>query len=155
MSFQEIGKQIQFFGARTNLAKTLLLALNEGRCENTGEQVISGVPALKNDELDFSEVMGNFKIAMKEVARVYVDSMNIIHYMHDKYYYERAQMAFVDTDPHVNVAYGIAGLSIVADSLSAIKHAKVKAIRNEQGLAVDFEIDGKFPFYGNDDDRVD
>ena len=155
VSFQEIGKQIQFFGARTNLAKTLLLALNEGRCENTGEQVVKGIPALKSDKLDFEEVMENFKLAMKEVARVYVDSMNIIHFMHDKYYYERAQMAFVDTDPHVNVAYGIAGLSIVADSLSAIKHANVKAIRNEQGLAVDFDIKGAFPCYGNDDDRVD
>jgi formate C-acetyltransferase len=155
VSFQEIGKQIQFFGARTNLAKTLLLAINGGRCENTGTQVIDGVPALTSDELDFEEVMANFKIAMKEVARVYVEAMNIIHFMHDKYYYERAQMAFVDTDPLVNVAYGIAGLSIVADSLSAIKHAKVTAIRNEAGLAVDFKIDGEFPCYGNDNDDVD
>jgi formate C-acetyltransferase len=155
VSFQEIGKQIQFFGARTNLAKTLLLALNEGKCEITGEQVIDNIPPLKNDVLDFEEVMTNFKLAMKSVARVYVEAMNIIHYMHDKYYYERAQMAFVDTDPHINMAYGIAGLSIVADSLSAIKHAKVEAIRNEQGLAVDFKIEGSFPFYGNDDDRVD
>ncbi len=155
VSFQEIGKHIQFFGARTNLAKTLLLAINSGRCENTGAQVINGVPALKSDVLDFDEVMANFKIAMKEVARVYVESMNIIHFMHDKYYYERAQMAFVDTDPKVNVAYGIAGLSIVADSLSAIKHAKVTAVRNEDGLAVDFKIDGEFPFYGNDNDSVD
>lgn len=155
VSFQEIGKHIQFFGARTNLAKTLLLAINGGKCENTGTQVINGVPALKSDELNFEEVMTNFKIAMKEVARVYVESMNIIHYMHDKYYYERAQMAFVDTDPKVNVAYGIAGLSIVADSLSAIKHAKVSAIRNENGLAVDFKIEGEFPCYGNDNDSVD
>ncbi|MFY0627655.1 MAG: formate C-acetyltransferase [Reichenbachiella sp.] len=155
VSFQEIGKHIQFFGARTNLAKTLLLAINGGKCENTGTQVISGVPALKNDELDFEEVMANFKIAMKEVARVYVESMNIIHFMHDKYYYERAQMAFVDTDPKVNVAYGIAGLSIVADSLSAIKHANVTAVRNEDGLAVDYKIEGEFPFYGNDNDSVD
>ncbi len=155
VSFQEIGKQIQFFGARTNLAKTMLLALNEGRCEITGEKVIDGIPPLKSDELRFDEVMANFRQAMKEVARVYVDSMNIIHFMHDKYYYERAQMAFVDTDPHINVAYGIAGLSIVADSLSAIKHATVTAIRNEDGLATDFEIKGEFPCYGNDDDRVD
>lgn len=155
VSFQEIGKHIQFFGARTNLAKTLLLAINGGKCENTGAQVIQGVPALKSDELDFEEVMSNFKIAMKEVARVYVESMNIIHYMHDKYYYERAQMAFVDTDPKVNVAYGIAGLSIVADSLSAIKHAKVTAVRNEDGLAVDYKIEGDFPCYGNDNDNVD
>ncbi|MGL1887151.1 MAG: formate C-acetyltransferase [Reichenbachiella sp.] len=155
VSFQEIGKQIQFFGARTNLAKTLLLAINGGKCENTGAQVINGVPALKSDELDYDEVMANFKIAMREVARVYVESMNIIHFMHDKYYYEKAQMAFVDTDPKVNVAYGIAGLSIVADSLSAIKHAKVTAVRNENGLAVEYKIDGEFPYYGNDDDSVD
>ncbi|MCV9386193.1 formate C-acetyltransferase [Reichenbachiella ulvae] len=155
VSYQEIGKHIQFFGARTNLAKTLLLAINGGKCEMTGAQVVEGIPALKSDDLDFEEVMSNFKIAMKEVARVYVDAMNIIHYMHDKYYYERAQMALVDTDPKVNVAYGIAGLSIVADSLSAIKHAKVKAIRNEDGLAVDFQIEGDFPCYGNDNDSVD
>ncbi|MEM9895741.1 MAG: formate C-acetyltransferase [Bacteroidota bacterium] len=155
VSFQEIGKQIQFFGARTNLAKTFLLALNEGRCELTGEQVIKGIPALQHDDLQFEEVMRNFRYAMKEMARVYVDAMNIIHFMHDKYYYERAQMAFVDTDPDVNVAYGIAGLSIVADSLSAIKYGKVKALRNENGLAVDFDIQGQFPYYGNDDDRVD
>ncbi|MEQ8238139.1 MAG: formate C-acetyltransferase [Cyclobacteriaceae bacterium] len=155
VSHQEIGKQIQFFGARTNLAKTLLLALNGGKCEITGVQVIDGVPALKSNELNFDEVMANFKIAMTEVARVYVESMNIIHYMHDKYYYERAQMALVDTDPKVNVAYGIAGLSIVADSLSAIKNAKVTAIRNEDGLVVDYKIEGEFPCYGNDDDNVD
>ncbi len=155
VSYQEIGKHIQFFGARCNLAKTLLLAINGGKCENTGTQVVEGVSALKNQVLDFDEVMENFKLTMKEVARVYVDSMNIIHYMHDKYYYERAQMAFVDTDPKVNVAYGIAGLSIVADSLSAIKHAKVTPVRDENGLAIDFKIEGEFPFYGNDDDRVD
>nr|WP_109831012.1 formate C-acetyltransferase [Reichenbachiella versicolor] len=155
VSYQEIGKQIQFFGARCNLAKTLLLAINAGKCENTGTEVVAGIPALKNEVLDFEEVMGNFKIAMKEIARVYVDSMNIIHFMHDKYYYERAQLALVDTDPKINVAYGIAGLSIVADSLSAIKHAKVTPIRNEDGLAVDFKIEGEFPCYGNDDDRVD
>ncbi|GAA4835202.1 formate C-acetyltransferase [Algivirga pacifica] len=155
VSFQEIGKQIQFFGARCNLAKTLLLAINGGRCENTGTQVIEGIPALKSDTLDYEEVMSNFKLTMKEMARVYVDAMNIIHYMHDKYYYERAQMALVDTDPKVNVAYGIAGLSIVADSLSAIKHAKVTAIRDENGLAVDYKIEGEFPCYGNDEDSVD
>ncbi|GAA4829594.1 formate C-acetyltransferase [Algivirga pacifica] len=155
VSYQEIGKQIQFFGARCNLAKTLLLAINGGRCENTGVQVIEGIPALTGESLNYEEVMNNFNLAMKEMARVYVDAMNIIHYMHDKYYYERAQMAFVDTDPKVNVAYGIAGLSIVADSLSAIKHAKVTPVRDENGLAVDYKIDGEFPCYGNDDDRVD
>ncbi len=156
VSFQELGKHIQFFGARTNLAKTLLLALNSGRCENTGTQMVDGIPSIADDEyLDYDKVMANFKIAMKEVARVYNESMNIIHYMHDKYYYEKAQMALIDTNPRINLAYGIAGLSIVADSLSAIKHAKVKPIRNEDGLTVDFEIEGDFPKYGNDDDRVD
>ncbi len=156
VSFQELGKHIQFFGARTNLAKTLLLALNAGRCENTGTQMVEGIPSMANDKyLDYDKVMENFKIAMKEVARVYNESMNIIHYMHDKYYYEKGQMALIDTNPRINLAYGIAGLSIVADSLSAIKHAKVKPIRNEDGLTVDFEIEGDFPKYGNDDDRVD
>ncbi|WP_299526861.1 formate C-acetyltransferase [Winogradskyella sp.] len=155
VSHQDLGKSIQFFGARTNLAKTLLLALNGGRCELTGTQIFDGVPEDKDEYLDFDKVMVNFKIAMQEIARVYSDSMNIIHYMHDKYYYEKAQMALIDTNPHINIAYGIAGLSIVADSLSAIKYAKVKPIRNEQGLTIDFEIEGDFPKYGNDDDRVD
>ena len=155
VSYQETGKQIQFFGARTNLAKALLLAINGGKCELTGTTVIEGIPALRSNKLAFEEVMANFRIVMKEMARVYVDTMNIIHYMHDKYYYERAQMAFIDTDPKVNVAYGIAGLSIVADSLSAIKFADVTAIRNEDGLTVDFNIDGEFPYYGNDNDEVD
>ncbi|MCL7761926.1 formate C-acetyltransferase [Polaribacter sp. Z014] len=155
VSYQEIGKQIQFFGARTNLAKTLLLAINGGKCEITGTQMVDGIEANNDEYLDFDKVMANFKIAMKQVARVYNDAMNIIHYMHDKYYYEKAQMALIDTNPQINIAYGIAGLSIVADSLSAIKYAKVKPIRNEAGLTVDFKIEGEFPKYGNDDDRVD
>ncbi|SNR58180.1 formate C-acetyltransferase [Lutibacter agarilyticus] len=155
VSYQELGKSIQFFGARTNLAKTLLLALNGGRCEFTGTQVINGIPAYTDEYLDFDKVMANFKVAMKEVARVYNDSMNIIHYMHDKYYYEKSQMALIDTNPTINIAYGIAGLSIVADSLSAIKYAKVKPIRNEEGLTIDFKIEGEFPCYGNDDDKAD
>lgn len=155
VSYQEIGKQIQFFGARTNLAKALLLAINEGRCEITGKQVVNGIPALKSEVLNLDEVMANYKIVLKEMARVYNDSMNIIHYMHDKYYYEKAQMALIDTDPKINLAYGAAGLSIVADSLSAIKYAKVTPVRDEKGLAVKFDIDGDFPYYGNDDDRVD
>lgn len=155
VSYQEIGKSIQFFGARTNLAKTLLLAINGGRCEITGKKVIKGIPDYTDKELNYVKVMSNFRIAMKEIARVYNDSMNIIHYMHDKYYYEKAQMALIDTNPEINIAYGIAGLSIVADSLSAIKHAKVKPVRNEQGLTTDFLIEGEFPAYGNDDDRVD
>jgi formate C-acetyltransferase len=155
VSHQDLGKSIQFFGARTNLAKTLLLAINGGRCELTGEQVIEGIPVDKDEYLDFDKVTTNFKIAMQEVARVYGDTMNIIHYMHDKYYYEKAQMALIDTNPHIDIAYGIAGLSIVADSLSAIKYAKVKPVRNEEGLTVDFIIEGNFPKFGNDDDRVD
>ncbi len=155
VSFQEIGKHIQFFGARTNLGKTLLLALNGGRCENTGTLMVEGIEQDTDEYLNYDKVIANFKIAMKEVARVYNESMNIIHYMHDKYYYEKAQMALIDTNPRVNIAYGIAGLSIVADSLSAIKYAKVKPIRNEEGLTVGFETEGDFPKYGNDDDRVD
>jgi len=155
VSYQALGKQIQFFGARTNLAKTLLLAINGGRCENTGTLMVEGIPECTDTYLNIDKILRNFKTAMKEVARVYNDSMNIIHYMHDKYYYEKAQMALIDTDPDINIAYGIAGLSIVADSLSAIKHAKVKPIRNEEGLTIDFTIEGEFPKYGNDDDRVD
>ncbi|MGL5786491.1 MAG: formate C-acetyltransferase [Bacteroidales bacterium] len=155
VSFQEIGKHIQFFGARTNLAKALLLALNEGRCEFTGKQVVKNVPKLEGDVLDYEAVMNNFRYVMKEVARVYNDSMNIIHFMHDKYYYEKAQLALCDTNPKINLAYGAAGLSIVADSLSAIRYAKVTPVRNEEGLTVDFKIEGEFPCYGNDDDRVD
>lgn len=155
VSYQELGKSIQFFGARTNLAKTLLLAVNGGRCENSGTLMVDGIPEYTDEFLDYDKVMANFKIAMKEVSRVYNDSMNIIHYMHDKYYYEKAQMALIDTNPSINIAYGIAGLSIVADSLSAIKYAKVKPIRNEAGLTVDFKIEGEFPKYGNDDDLVD
>ncbi len=155
VSHQALGKSIQFFGARTNLAKTLLLAINGGRCEISGTQIVDGIEPCDCQYLDFDKVMSNFKIAMKEVARVYNNSMNIIHYMHDRYYYEKAQMALIDTNPDINIAYGIAGLSIVADSLSAIKYAKVKPIRNEVGLTVDFKIEGEFPCYGNDDDRVD
>ncbi len=155
VSYQEIGKQIQFFGARTNLAKTLLLAINGGKCEITGTQMVDGIASYTDKYLDFDKVMANFKIAMIRVAKVYNDAMNIIHYMHDKYYYEKAQMALIDTNPQINIAYGIAGLSIVADSLSAIKYAKVKPIRNEEGLTVDFKIEGEFPKFGNDDDRVD
>lgn len=155
VSFQEIGKQIQFFGARANLAKALLLAINGGRCENTGKIVIDGIPELKSDILDFEEVMSNYRLVLREVARVYNDAMNIIHYMHDKYYYEKAQMAFIDTNPAINLAYGAAGLSIVADSLSAIKHAQVRVERNADGLSTAFHTEGEYPCFGNDDDRVD
>ena len=155
VSYQDIGRHIQFFGARCNLAKALLLAINGGRCENTGTVMVKGIPVLSSDELNFEEVLANYKKVLKEMARVYNDAMNIIHYMHDKYYYEKAQMAFVDTDPVINLAYGVAGMSIAVDSLSAIKYAKVKARRNDIGLTEGFDIEGEFPCFGNDDDRVD
>ena len=155
VSYQAIGKSIQFFGARANLAKALLLALNGGRCENTGTLMVEGIKPLKSDVLDFDEVMANYKKVLHEVARVYNETMNIIHYMHDKYDYEKSQMAFIDTNPTINLAYGVAGLSIAADSLSAIKYAKVTAHRNAEGLTDGFEIDGDFPKFGNDDDQVD
>ena len=155
VSFQDIGRQIQFFGARANLAKALLLAINGGRCENTGTLMVAGIPAIEGDVLDYDEVLANYKAVLVQVARVYNEAMNIIHYMHDKYYYEKAQMAFIDTDPRINLAYGVAGLSIAVDSLSAIKHAKVRAVRNDQGLTMGFDVEGDFPCYGNDDDRAD
>ena len=155
VSYQDIGRHIQFFGARCNLAKALLLAINGGRCENTGTVMVKGIPVLSSDELNFEEVLANYKKVLKEMARVYNDAMNIIHYMHDKYYYEKAQMAFVDTNPEINLAYGVAGMSIAVDSLSAIKYAKVKARRNDIGLTEGFDIVGEFPCFGNDDDRVD
>ena len=155
VSYQAIGKSIQFFGARANLAKALLLALNGGRCENTGTLMVEGIKPLSSNVLNYDEVMENYKKVLHEIARVYNDTMNIIHYMHDKYDYEKSQMALIDTNPSINLAYGVAGLSIVADSLSAIKHAKVTARRNADGLTEGFDIDGTFPMFGNDDDRVD
>ena len=155
VSYQEIGKQIQFFGARCNLAKALLLAINGGRCENTGTVMVKGIPVLTGETLKFEEVMSNYKKVLTEIARVYNEAMNIIHFMHDKYYYEKAQMAFIDTNPRINLAYGVAGLSIAIDSLSAIKNAKVTARRNDIGLTEGFDIDGTFPCFGNNDDRVD
>ena len=159
VSYQEIGKRIQHFGARCNLGKTLLLAINGGKEEDEGVQVMDAslFGAVENEDgtLNYDKVLENFKKAMANVARVYAKTMYVIHYMHDKYYYEKAQMAFMDTNYGVDIAYGIAGISIVADSLSAIKYAKVKAIRDEQGVAKDFQTEGEFPMYGNDDDRVD
>lgn len=155
VSYQDIGRQIQFFGARANLAKALLLAINGGRCENTGTLMVKDIPVLTGDSLKFEEVMDNYKKVMIEIARVYNEAMNIIHYMHDKYYYEKAQMALIDTDPRINLAYGVAGLSIAIDSLSAIRYAKVKPRRNDIGLTESFEIEGEFPCFGNDIDRVD
>ncbi len=155
VSYQAIGQQIQFFGARCNLAKALLLAINGGRCENTGTQIVKGIPTLMGELLNYEEVLSNYKKVLTEVARVYNDAMNIIHYMHDKYYYEKAQMALIDTNPRINLAYGVAGLSIVLDSLSAIKYGKVSVKRNELGLTESFSIEKEFPCFGNNDDRVD
>ncbi|MDR0394661.1 MAG: formate C-acetyltransferase [Tannerella sp.] len=155
VSYQDIGRQIQFFGARANLAKALLLAINGGHCENTGKLMVKGIPALTGETLKYEEVMTNYKKVLMEIARVYNEAMNVIHYMHDKYYYEKAQMAFIDTDPRINLAYGVAGLSIAIDSLSAIRYAKVKAVRNDIGLTESFEIHGEFPCFGNDENRVD
>ena len=155
VSYQEIGKSIQHFGARANLPKALLIALNGGKEEHDGVQVIKDVPQIPDGVLDYDVVWDVFKRTLSELARVYAKSMFIIHYMHDKYYYERAQMALIDTDPHIDIAYGAAGISIIADSLSAIKYAKVTPVRDERGLTVDFNIEGEYPQYGNDDDRVD
>lgn len=155
VSYQEIGKRIQFFGARANLPKVLLMALNEGREEKKGVSILDGIEKIEGEYLDYEVVMDRFKKAMTQMARVYAKTMNIIHYMHDKYYYEKAQMAFVDTDPGIDMAYGAAGISIIADSLAAIKYAKVRPVRDENGLTVDFRIEGDYPKFGNDDDRVD
>ena len=155
VSYQEIGKQIQFFGARCNLAKALLLAINGGRCENTGTVMVKNIPVLTSDVLNFEEVMSNYKKVLTEIARVYNEAMNIIHYMHDKYDYEAYEMALHDGDVQRIRATGIAGLSIVADSLAAIRDCKVKVIRDERGLAVDFEREGEYIPYGNNDDRTD
>lgn len=155
VSHQEIGKSIQHFGARANLPKALLIALNGGREEKGGTLIMKDMPFINDEVLNYDVVCGAFKNAMKELARVYAKSMYIIHYMHDKYYYERAQMALIDSDPHVDIAYGAAGISIIADSLSAIKYAKVKPVRDENGLTVDFNIEGDYPKFGNDDDKVD
>lgn len=155
VSMMETGKEMQFFGARCNLAKTLLLALNEGRDEVSAVQLVPGIKPLPVGRLTFAEVEERFKLTMAHVARVYVNMMNVIHYMHDKYYYEKAQFALMDSQIHRNMAFGIAGLSVVADSMSAIKHARVTPVRDEKGLTVDFQVEGEYPAYGNDDDRVD
>jgi formate C-acetyltransferase len=149
-----LGKQMQFFGARANLAKCLLYAINGGRDELTGEQV-GPTGAIKSEYLDFNEVIDKFERMMEWLARVYVNAMNIIHYMHDKYAYERLEMALHDYAPLRTMAFGIAGLSVVADSLSAIRFAKVRVIRDDTGLAVDYQCEGDFPKFGNNDNRVD
>ena len=154
VSAMEIGKQMQFFGARANLAKSLLYAINGGVDEIKGEQVIPGIEPLTGDVLNYSDVITNYKKVMDYVAELYVDAINIIHYMHDKYAYEASQMALHDTAVERLTAFGIAGLSVAADSLSAVKFATVRPIRDERGIAVDFETIGDFPKYGNDNDLV-
>ena len=155
VSAMSVGKQMQFFGARANLAKSLLYAINGGVDEKKGLKVIPGVEKDNDEALEYSKVLTNYKKVLAYVAELYVDTINIIHYMHDKYAYEASQMALHDTLVERLAAFGVAGLSIAADSLSAIKFAKVKPIRNEEGIAVDFEVEGDFPKYGNDDERVD
>lgn len=155
VSAMRIGKQMQFFGARANLAKALLYAINGGVDEKSGAQVGPEYPRITSEVLDYNEVISRFKPMMEWLAKTYINTLNVIHYMHDKYSYERIEMALHDRDILRTMACGIAGLSVAADSLSAIKYAKVKPIRNEQGIAVDFEIEGEFPCYGNNDDAVD
>ena len=155
VSAMEIGHRMQFFGARVNLAKTLLMSINDGVDEKKGIKVLKNTKPMNDEVLEYDKVIQAYYKCMEEVAELYVNTMNTIHYMHDKYAYEAGQMALHDTDVKRFMAFGVAGLSVVADSLSAIKYAKVKPIRNEDGIAVDFEIDGDFPKYGNDDDRVD
>ena len=156
VSMMETGKEMQFFGARCNLAKALLLALNQGRDEILDIEMVPDMPTFPDNEpLKYEEVKRQFDIAMAYLAKSYVNTMNVIHYMHDKYYYERAQLALMDTHIKRNMAFGLAGLSVVADSMSAIKFAKVTPIRNDQGITVDFKVEGEYPKYGNDDDRVD
>ncbi len=161
VSAMEIGKRMQFFGARANLAKSLLYAINSGYDEKKKAKdgslikIVPGIEKMEDEVLDFNKVVKSYHKVMEYVAELYVDTMNTIHYMHDKYAYEAGQMALHDTLVKRFMAFGIAGLSVAADSLSAIKYAKVKPIRNEEGITVDFEIEGEFPKYGNDDDRVD
>ncbi len=155
VSAMRVGLDMQFFGARCNLAKALLYSINAGIDEREGVKVLDGIKVLDGEYLNYEEVKKNFEKVLAKTAEIYVDSMNIIHYMHDKYAYEASQMALHNTNVNRLMAYGVAGLSVVADSLSAIKYAKVKPIRNENGVAVDFEIVGDYPKYGNDDDRVD
>ena len=155
VSPMKIGKQMQFFGARANLAKTLLYAINGGKDEKTGKQVTPKFEPIRSEYLEYNEVMEKFDQMMDYVAKIYIKALNAIHYMHDKYSYEAIEMALHDKDIIRTMACGIAGLSVVADSLSAIKYAKVKVIRDETGMAVDYQVEGDFPKFGNDDDRVD
>ncbi|MFA9558583.1 formate C-acetyltransferase [Evansella sp. AB-rgal1] len=155
VSAMTIGKQMQFFGARANLGKALLYAINGGVDEKARKKVAPGLEPITSEYLDYDEVMKNYDIVLEWLAELYINTLNIIHFMHDKYSYERIEMALHDKEIRRTMATGMAGLSVVADSLSAIKHSKVKVIRDETGFAVDYEIEGEYPQYGNDDDRVD
>ena len=155
VSAMEIGKKMQFFGARVNLAKALLYAINGGKDEKSGQQIGLKVDPITADYLDYDEVVAKFDVMMAWLAKTYVNTLNTIHYMHDKYCYERLEMALHDLNVQRTMACGIAGLSVVADALSAIKYAKVKVIRNDSGLAVDYQIEGDYPKFGNNDYRVD
>ena len=155
VSAMKVGKQMQFFGARCNLAKALLYAINGGYDEISGKLVLDGLEKINDPILDFNKVKQAYYNALEKIAKIYVDAMNIIHYMHDKYAYEKSQLALHDTKIEYLMAFGVAGLSVATDSLSAIKYAQVKPVYNEEGLAVDFTIEGDYPAYGNDDDNVD
>jgi formate C-acetyltransferase len=155
VSGMRIGKQMQFFGARVNLAKALLYAINGGKDEKAGEQIAPMFAPITSEYLDYAEVTAKFDLMMAWLAKLYVNTLNVIHYMHDKYCYEKLEMALHDRDVYRTMACGVAGLSVVSDALSAIKYAKVKVIRNQDGLAVDYEIQGDYPKFGNNDDLVD
>ena len=155
VSMMETGKEMQFFGARCNLAKAMLMAINEGKDEVSGELVVPDIDPMPEGPIDYEEFNKRFEKTVSYLASAYVNTMDVIHYMHDKYYYEKAQMAFMDTHVHRNMAFGVAGLSVVADSISAIKHAKVEVVRDDRGLSTDFKVEGEYPMFGNDDDRVD
>ena len=155
VSAMAVGKQMQFFGARCNIAKCLLYAINGGVDERSGARIVPGIQPITDEVLDYEKVRENYNKVLAYAAELYADTVNIIHYMHDKYAYEASQMALHDTKVERLTAFGIAGLSVAADSLSAIRYARVRPIRNEQGIAVDFVTEGDFPKYGNDDDRAD
>lgn len=155
VSGMRIGKQMQFFGARVNLAKALLYAINGGKDEKSGDQIAPAFAPVTGDRLEYEDVLAKFDLMVDWLARTYVNALNVIHYMHDKYCYERIEMALHDRDVYRTMACGIAGLSVVADSLAAIKYARVRVMRDENGLAVDYAIDGDYPAFGNNDDRVD
>ncbi len=155
VSMMETGKEMQFFGARCNLAKALLIALNEGRDEKTGETIVPNIEKMPEGPISYDEFSKRFEKTVAFLVKEYVNTMDVIHYMHDKYYYEKAQMALMDTKVKRNMAFGVAGLSVVTDSISAIKFAKVTPVRDENGLTKEFKVEGEYPMYGNDDDKVD